>query len=62
MKKKPEQLRRELFEVILRKRIFLTDRMEKVEKILIQYGIVSEKQMANQQSELSDKESYECFV
>ena len=26
LKKKPDQLRRELFEVILRKRIFLTDR------------------------------------
>jgi hypothetical protein len=48
LKKKPDQLRRELFEVILRKRIFLTDRMEKVEKVLVQYGIVSEKQMANQ--------------
>ena len=62
LKKKPDQLRRELFEVILRKRIFLTDRMEKVEKILVQYGIVSEKQMANQQSELSDKESYDYFI
>jgi hypothetical protein len=43
LKKKPDQLRRELFEVILRKRIFLTDRMEKVEKLLVMYGVVDEK-------------------
>lgn len=47
LKKKPDQLRRELFEVILRKRIFLTDRMEKVEKLLVMYGVVDEKQMLN---------------
>lgn len=33
-RKKPEQLRKEIFEVFLRKRIFLTDRTEKVEKLL----------------------------
>jgi len=42
LRKKPEQLRKELFEVVLRKRIFLTDRMEKIEKILIQFGIMTE--------------------
>ena len=42
LRKKPEQLRKQLFEVVLRKRIFLTDRMEKVEKVLIKFGIITE--------------------
>jgi len=42
LKKKPERLRKELFEILLRKRIFLTDRLEKLEKLLIIYGIVTE--------------------
>ena len=43
LKKKPEKLRKELFEILLRKRIFLTDRLEKLEKLLILYGIVTEQ-------------------
>jgi hypothetical protein len=47
LKKKPDQLRKELFEVILRKRIFLTDRMERVEKALVTYGFFTETQLIN---------------
>jgi hypothetical protein len=42
LRKKPEKLRKQLFEIILRKRIFLTDRMEKIEKILLHFGIITE--------------------
>ena len=42
------QLKKELFEIILRKRIFLTDRIEKLEKLLITFGLINEKQLANQ--------------
>lgn len=41
--KKPEKLRKQLFEILLRKRIFLTDRFEKIEKSLIMYNIVTGK-------------------
>lgn len=34
LQKKPDLLRKQLFEIILRKRIFLSDRLEKIEKIL----------------------------
>jgi hypothetical protein len=36
-------LRKELFEIILRKRIFLTDRIEKIEKLLVSFGLIDEK-------------------
>jgi len=42
LKEKPDKLRKQLFEIILRKRIFLTDRMEKIEKILVQFGFIKE--------------------
>jgi len=48
--------------VILRKRIFLTDRFERVEKALVTYGIVTETEMTNQIAELSDKESLLNFI
>lgn len=51
-KKKPEKLRKQLFEILLRKRIFLTDRFEKIEKSLIMHGIITGKQLANQQVEM----------
>ena len=51
-----------MFEVILRKRIFLTDRMERVEKALVTYGIVTETEMTNQTAELADKESINSFI
>jgi hypothetical protein len=38
-------LRKELFEIILRKRIFLTDRIEKIEKLLVSFGLIDEKQL-----------------
>ena len=41
-----------MFEILLRKRIFLTDRLEKIEKSLIMHGIITGKQLANQQSEM----------
>lgn len=41
-----------MFEILLRKRIFLTDRFEKIEKSLIMYGIITGKQLANQQVEM----------
>jgi hypothetical protein len=44
----------------LRKRIFLTDRMERVEKALVQYGLVTETQMINQGAE--DQEQIKSFV
>lgn len=31
-----DRLRKRLYEILLRKRIFLTDRLEKIEKVLIQ--------------------------
>ena len=48
--------------MILRKRIFLTDRFERVEKALVTYGIVTETEMTNQIAELSDKESLLNFI
>ena len=48
--------------MILRKRIFLTDRFERVEKALVTYGIVTETEMTNQIAELSDKESLTNFI
>lgn len=57
LRKKPDQLRKELFEIVLRKRIFLTDRFEKIEKVLIISGIISEKQLANQQMDMQSEES-----
>ena len=45
--KKPEKLTKQLFEILLRKRIFLTDRFEKIEKSLITYGFINGKQLAN---------------
>lgn len=42
LRKKPEKLRKQLFEILLRKRIFLTDRMEKIEKLLLHYGLITE--------------------
>jgi hypothetical protein len=32
---RPERLRKRLYEILLRKRIFLTDRLEKLEKVLL---------------------------
>ena len=61
LRKKPDKLRKQLFEVVLRKRIFLTNRMEKIEKMLVMFGIISEQQLANQQMELIDKDSEEMF-
>ena len=52
LRRKPDELRRQLFEIVLRKRIFLTDRMEKIEKILVKFGFIQEKDLANQQTEL----------
>jgi hypothetical protein len=46
-KQRPEKLRKQLFEILLRKRIFLTDRFEKIEKSLIMHGIITGKQLAN---------------
>ena len=42
LRKKPEKLKKQLFEIILRKRIFLTDRMEKIEKNLVECKLISE--------------------
>lgn len=42
-KQRPEKLRKQLFEILLRKRIFLTDRFEKIEKSLIMHGIITGK-------------------
>jgi hypothetical protein len=47
-RKSPEMLRKEIYEIHLRKRIFLTDRMEKLEKLLILHNLVSESQLASQ--------------
>lgn len=41
-----------MFEILLRKRIFLTDRFEKIEKSLIMHGVITGKQLANQQAEM----------
>lgn len=61
LRKKPAKLRKQLFEILLRKRIFLTDRMEKIEKLLVHFQLISEQQLANQQVELTDKEQVEEF-
>ena len=61
LRKKPEKLRKQLFEVVLRKRIFLTDRMEKIEKMLCHFKLVEDSRMASQQSELLDKASEDQF-
>ena len=47
MKAKPDKLRKELYEIILRKRIFLTDRLERLEKLLMVFGIVTVDQIAD---------------
>ena len=47
--------------MVLRKRIFLTDRMEVIEKILIDQKIISELELANQQVELTTSEQAENF-
>ena len=60
-KEKPERLRKKLYEVILRKRIFLTDRMEKIEKMLISHGFMTEQQLANQQIELLNPQMVMAF-
>jgi hypothetical protein len=36
----PEQLRREIFDAVLKKRIFLADRIEKVEKVLVSLNLI----------------------
>lgn len=36
----PEELRREIFESILKKRIFYSDRQEKVEKVLLSLNLI----------------------
>jgi hypothetical protein len=51
-----------LFEVILRKRIFLTDRMERIETALVTYGIITESQIKNQASAIGDQEAFTSFV
>ena len=61
LRRKPDELRRQLFEIVLRKRIFLTDRMEKIEKILVKFGFIQEKDLANQQTELLRPESITAF-
>lgn len=61
-KDKPEKLRKKLYEVVLRKRIFLTDRMEKIEKILINHGFMTEQQLANQQIELLNSQMITAFA
>lgn len=59
--KRPEQLRKELYELLLRRRVFLTDRLEKVEKMLLLYGVVTEKQIGNQAAEMLMKSAQEDF-
>jgi hypothetical protein len=39
----PEELRKEIFEAILKKRIFFSDRLEKVEKALISVELMSKE-------------------
>jgi hypothetical protein len=56
LRKKPAKLRKQLFEILLRKRIFITDRMEKVEKLLVHFQLITESQLTNQQLELTDKD------
>lgn len=59
--KKPDQLRKELYELLLRKRVFLTDRLEKIEKMLLLYGIVTESQIGNQAAEMLTKVAQSDF-
>ena len=40
----PEELRREIFENILKRRIFLADRLEKVEKALLNLNLIPKDQ------------------
>lgn len=44
-----------MYEIILRKRIFLTDRLERLEKLLMVFGLVTVDEMADQQIELMEK-------
>ncbi len=37
----PEELRREIYENLLKRRIFFADRQEKIEKVLITLGLIS---------------------
>jgi len=55
LKAKPDKLRKELYEIILRKRIFLTDRLERLEKLLMVFGLVTVDEMADQQIELMER-------
>ena len=61
MKAKPDKLRKELYEIISRKRIFLTDRLERLEKLLMVFGVVTVEQMAEQQMELMERVSVEAY-
>lgn len=61
LRKKPAKLRKQLFEILLRKRVFICDRLEKIEKLLVHFGMISEQQLANQQVELTDREQEEQF-
>jgi len=36
----PEELRREIYENLLKRRIFLADRLEKIEKALLHYELI----------------------
>lgn len=37
----PEDLRREIYEQVLKKRIFYSDRIEKIEKVLLSHNLIA---------------------
>lgn len=41
----PDQMRREIFDNLLKKRIFIADRIEKVEKVLVSMSLISKEQL-----------------
>lgn len=48
----PEELRKEIFESILKKRIFYSDRIEKIEKVLISMNLINKEQIYCSHSDL----------
>jgi hypothetical protein len=50
----PEELRREIYETILKRRIFLADRIEKVEKALLSLDLIPKEQLFCSPSMLTD--------
>ena len=51
-KKKPEQIRKQFYEILLRRRIFLTDRVEKFEKALVTAKMISEEELLKQSQQI----------